>query len=72
MYCPADGKPCCDDLCRGGGRCFQLDGEEMLDRCPECRELRELSSFTVVGGACAECCDPSDWGDYDDESEVTR
>jgi hypothetical protein len=30
--CPADMKPCCDDLCYGGG-CMRLGGESMLERC---------------------------------------
>jgi hypothetical protein len=30
--CPADFRPCIDDLCRGSG-CMLLEGEPMLERC---------------------------------------
>ena len=38
MICPKDGKPCCDDLCYGGG-CLELEGAPMLYRCPGCGVL---------------------------------
>ena len=37
MFCPKDGKTCCDDLCYGGG-CLQMDGAPMLYKC-ECGAL---------------------------------
>jgi len=33
--CPLDLKPCCDDICHSSG-CLRLDGEDMMDLCPEC------------------------------------
>lgn len=38
LVCPIDLKPCCDDICRGGG-CIRTGGsEEMIDigECPMC------------------------------------
>jgi len=35
MVCPSDGRPCCDDLCHGGG-CVLMDGYAMLQRCQVC------------------------------------
>ncbi len=48
--CPADGRPCCDDLCHGGG-CLQMGGYQMLERCQFCNgtidtELPECSTCT--------------------------
>lgn len=34
MYCPKDLRPCCDDLCYGGG-CFAGAGP-MLTKCQGC------------------------------------
>ena len=36
--CPKDGKPCCDDLCYGGG-CLQMGDYPMLRICDFCRGL---------------------------------
>lgn len=38
MYCPVDFKPCCDDLCYGGG-CIRANGEPMYYPCPGCHKL---------------------------------
>jgi len=35
--CPNDLRPCCDDLCRGGG-CL-ITGEELYYHCPGCKRL---------------------------------
>ena len=35
MICPKDMRPCCDDLCYGGG-CLAMDGAPMLYRCDGC------------------------------------
>jgi hypothetical protein len=50
MLCPSNGKPCCDDLCHGGG-CMMMDGYQMLERCPFCKgiidsEMPECSTCT--------------------------
>lgn len=50
MLCPSDGKPCCDDLCHGGG-CIQMDGYAMLKVCDICggqidEEIPECSTCT--------------------------
>ena len=37
MLCPKDFKPCCDDLCYGGG-CL-ITGEAMYERCGGCGAL---------------------------------
>lgn len=54
--CPRDMKPCCDDLCYGGG-CLWLGGEAMLERCPGgCGGL-----VAVDGSDNDDCrCDPAD------------
>jgi hypothetical protein len=58
MFCPKDFQPCCDDLCRGSRRCFEID-EAMMERC-ECGGL-----VAVDGSDNEQCtCDPYD---YDDE-----
>jgi hypothetical protein len=54
MLCPADGKPCCDDLCHGGG-CMSMGGYGMLERCYRCNgtidnEIPECSSCTCEDG----------------------
>ncbi len=38
MICPADLKPCIDDLCYGGG-CLRMGGETMLSPCYVCGNL---------------------------------
>lgn len=48
--CPANGRPCCDDLCYGGG-CMKMDGYPMLERCDFCKgtintELPECGTCT--------------------------
>lgn len=35
MYCPKDFRPCCDDLCYGGG-CLAMEGAPMLQKCDGC------------------------------------
>jgi hypothetical protein len=50
MICPRDGKPCCDDLCYGGG-CLRMDGYPMLSVCTFCgglidNEIHECSTCT--------------------------
>lgn len=53
MICPKDLKPCCDDLCYGGG-CLAMGGYPMLERCQFCKGLidRENPDY----GTCT--CDP--------------
>jgi len=36
--CPKDYKPCCDDLCHGGG-CLRMNGYEMLVVCDVCKGI---------------------------------
>ncbi len=60
--CPADGRPCCDDLCHGGG-CMRLGGYQMLERCQFCKgtidtELPECSTCT---------CGDDDYPEDDDD-----
>lgn len=38
MLCPKDMKPCCDDLCYGGG-CIDMGGAAMYKRCYGCGAL---------------------------------
>lgn len=50
--CPKDYKPCCDDLCHGGG-CMQMNGYEMLRVCDVCKgiideEILECSTCTCL------------------------
>lgn len=50
MLCPKDYKPCCDDLCHGGG-CLQMEGYQMLAQCSVCggiqdSEIPECSTCT--------------------------
>ncbi len=62
-FCPADHKPCIDDLCYGGG-CLALGGEPMLDRCHGCGQL-----VPVDGSDSGDCeCEP----DYDDDDRDTE
>lgn len=37
-FCPADHKPCIDDICYGND-CLRLDGEIMLKPCEGCGKL---------------------------------
>ena len=58
MLCPKDLKPCCDDLCYGGG-CIEMDGYPMLTVCYKCggaidKEIPECSTCSC---------------DYDDEED---
>jgi len=61
-FCPADLKPCIDDLCRSGARCFKT-GDEMLGPCPGCRRL-----IATDGSDTENCdCEPDDDIDYGDD-----
>ena len=53
--CPKDMKPCCDDLCYGGG-CLALGGYPMLHECSMCGQLVDEEN----GGECA-CCDDDEY-----------
>jgi hypothetical protein len=53
--CPKDFKPCCDDICYGGG-CIHT-GESMLRQCTGCNEYVSEDG----GDECS--CEP----DYDDD-----
>ena len=62
MLCPKDLKPCCDDLCHGGG-CLQMDGEPMWHTCSGCGQPVSDSDDLLCR------CDPDDY--YDDPNETT-
>lgn len=57
MLCPADLKPCCDDLCYGGG-CL-LNGEEMIPPCAKCGRpcLTDDGEADTGGFYCEECAE---------------
>jgi len=63
LLCPKTGGQCWDDLCRGSG-CLDMDGYEMLERCPKCfgtidNEIPDCSTCT---------CDYDEYQDDEDES----
>lgn len=62
MFCPLDGKPCIDDLCRGTRTCFADGGSTpMLEKCSGCGQL-----VACDGSNNDDCdCEP----EYDDESD---
>lgn len=63
MICPADGKPCCDDLCNSGD-CLCMPGYEPLRRCDGCGGIID----TTIP-ECSTCtCDPDEDYWYDDSS----
>lgn len=35
VWCPKDGKYCCDDLCYGGS-CLRMPGCEPMEKCDNC------------------------------------
>ena len=58
--CPADGKPCMDDMCHGAG-CIRMDGYEMLEICEFCKGIidSEISE-------CSTCvCDQDEYQDVE-------
>ena len=56
--CPHDNKPCCDDLCHGGG-CMKMDGYPMLQVCDFCKG--------IIDDGIPECSTCTCEGDYDDD-----
>jgi hypothetical protein len=55
--CPIDFKPCCDDICHGGG-CLRTQGsEEMIEVCQFCH-------IPIVDRECG--CDPDGRNYYDE------
>jgi hypothetical protein len=54
--CPSDLKPCCDDLCHGGG-CLQEGGEPMVEVCQHCGQP------IIEDEGCE--CDPTGYDDDD-------
>lgn len=52
MICPKDGKPCCDDLCYGGGCLY--GGGPNFPLCPAC------GSTVDDLGECPLCDDDTD------------
>ena len=59
MLCPKDFKPCCDDLCHGGG-CLMMEGMAMYHECEGCGALISDDDHD-------ECsCEP-DYYDYSDD-----
>jgi len=63
MICPADGKPCCDDLCAGGS-CLAMPGYEPLQRCDVCGGTIDTS---IPECSTCTCDDDDDWYDDDDD-----
>lgn len=64
MLCPQDGRPCCDDLCHGGG-CIALDGYPMLETCQFCG-----GTVDTAIPECSTCsCDDLGYGDPDEWRE---
>jgi hypothetical protein len=60
--CPKDGRPCCDDLCRGGG-CIALGGYGMLEVCQFCN-----GTLDPEMPECSTCsCDDDEYPREDDE-----
>ena len=59
MICPKDFKPCCDDLCYGGG-CILMDGAAMYEECPGCGKLISENDHDNC------ICEPDDY-DYSDD-----
>lgn len=58
MLCPIDFKPCCDDLCHGGGCINDPGRSEMYEPCGGCGNY-------VSGSDKDDCtCEP-DYDDYD-------
>ena len=64
MICPFDKRPCCDDLCYGGG-CLRMDGEAMLDRCDECGQTVSSEELTLTGLG-DDCRRDDEYWDLDD------
>lgn len=62
MLCPKDMKPCCDDLCHGGG-CLEMEGYPMLGVCDFCGG--------VIDDEIPDCstCTCGDEDDYDEDYE---
>jgi hypothetical protein len=52
--CPADGHPCIDDLCYGGG-CLRLGGEPMRVPCPGCGQLIAADGSDTDDCDCEPC-----------------
>lgn len=63
MFCPKDGKVCCDDLCRGSLQCFFID-EPMWDTCIHCHKPKPHDEP-------CECPDAEEeyWDDSDSEDD---
>ena len=60
MLCPKDSKPCCDDLCHGGG-CLEMDGYPMLATCSFCG-----GTIDEAMPECSTCTCGDDDGFFDD------
>lgn len=56
--CPKDYKPCCDDLCHGGG-CLRMGGYAMLQECDVCKGI--IDEEIPDCGTCT--CGQDDTGD---------
>jgi hypothetical protein len=66
-YCPADGKPCIDDLCYGGG-CLRT-GEPMLTPCPGCGALVGIDGSDPNDECACRAYDDDDWEPDDEEDD---
>lgn len=57
MLCPADLKPCCDDLCHGGG-CLKTGGE-MIPTCAKCHGpmMDDDGEADTSGLICEQCAE---------------
>lgn len=65
-YCPADLKPCMDDLCYGGG-CLKLEGETMLTPCSGCKAMIGIDGSDPNDECeCEFCPDDLELGESDD------
>lgn len=64
-YCPIDGKPCCDDLCHGGG-CIQTGFSEPMDRrCERCKQL--VPGDEMIYDICFDCRESLERNSEEDE-----
>jgi hypothetical protein len=59
--CPADLKPCIDDLCYGSG-CLRLSGEPMLVKCGGCGHLVAMDGSDIDDCEC-------EFVDHDEEDD---
>ena len=53
MICPKDYRPCCDDLCRGGG-CLRMGGYPMLVVCHKCKGFIDDENDQLSSCVCDE------------------